>query len=218
MWRLILKLPSGNQFMGRMAIKHQVSLTGYPLSYYKKKDDKKFLYLIAAGFMFGEEKNKRRLIKDIKNQNELVNIEINGDFIIVITKQPIFTEPAYNQQIIRPNPIIINKNGHHIWDLASFEKKALINVLDFAEKYLNAKIIKFKEEKINNISFTKLLPELTKKQKDALENAINNGYYEYPKKVKMEALAKEMGISYSTYQAHLKKAEGKILPALYKGL
>jgi len=38
------------------------------------------------------------------------------------------------------------------------------------------------------------------------------------KKTKMEDLAKIMGISYSTYQAHLKKAEGKIIPEVYNDL
>ena len=82
----------------------------------------------------------------------------------------------------------------------------------------NGKVLKFKQEKISNISFTKLLPELTKNQKTALEIAINKGYYNYPKKIKMEELAKIRGISYSTFQAHLKKAEGKILPEVYREL
>ena len=168
--------------------------------------------------MFGEEKNKKALIRDIKKQPEMVEIEVNGDFIIAITKQPLFTESAYDPRIIRPSPVVINKAGYHVWDLASFKRKPLEKVLKFAEKYLNAEVLKFKEEKISNISFTKLLPELTKNQKKALEIAINNGYYDYPKKVKMEILAKKMEISYSTYQAHLKKAEGKILPSVYKEL
>ena len=215
MWRLKLKLEAKKQFLGGMAIKHQVSMTGYPLSYYK---DKKWLYLIAAGFLFGEEKNKKALIKDLKNQDLVVEFEQTGDFSIIITKQPLFTEAAYDPRIIRPSPIIIHKEGYHIWDLASFDRKALEKVLAFAEKYLGAQVLKFKEEKISNISFTRLLPELTDKQKKALEIAIKNGYYNYPKKVNMEKLAKIIGISYSTYQAHLKKAEGKILPEIYKEL
>ena len=65
MWRLRLRLTSENQFMGRMAMKHKVSMTGYPLSYYK---DKKYLYLISAGFIFGENSNKKSLLKDLKKQ------------------------------------------------------------------------------------------------------------------------------------------------------
>ena len=85
MWRLKLKLSSEKQFMGRMAIKHKVSVTGYPLSYWK---DKKYIYLISAGFIFGEESNKQSLIKDLKKQPEYVESEQSGDFIILTTNAP----------------------------------------------------------------------------------------------------------------------------------
>ena len=215
MWVLRLKLEAKNQFLGSLALKHKVSMTGYPLSYYKDKD---WLYLITAGFIFGDETNKKELLKDIKNKKEVVSIEINGDFVISVTKQPLFTEPVYNPRLIRPNPTIIHRDGYHLWELASFYKSLLIKVLDFAENKLGGKIISFKQERLSNISFTKIVPELTKKQKQALEIAINQGYYEYPKNIKMEDLAKKMKISYSTFQAHLKKAEGKIIPLIYKEL
>src|SRR3989344_9488607 len=215
MWRLRLRLTSENQFMGRMAMKHKVSMTGYPLSYYK---DKKYLYLISAGFIFGENSNKKSLLKDLKKQPEYVESEINGDFIIVTSRQPLYSEPVYNPKIIRPNPVIINKDGFHIWDLASFDRKILEGVLTFVEKNLSSKILSFKQEKISNISFTKILPELTSNQKTAMELAINYGYYDYPKKITLPELSKKMKISYSTYQAHLKKAEGKVFPHILKEL
>ena len=215
MWVLKLKLSSERQFMGRMAMKYNVSLTGYPLSYWK---DKKWLYLVVAGFLFGHEKNKKAMLRDIKKQPEFVEMEVNNDFVILVTKQPLFTEAVYDPRIIRVNPVVINKTGYHVWDLASFDRKLLVRVIDFAEKYLDSKVLKFKQEKVSNISFTQLLPELTKNQKKAMEMAINAGYYDYPKKVKMEKLAERMNISYSTFQAHLKKAEGKIVPFIYKEL
>lgn len=215
MWVLKLKLSAKNQFLGSLAIKHKVSMTGYPLSYYK---DKKFLYLVSAGILFGAEKNKKDLIKDAKSRKEMVEFEKNGDFVITVTKQPLFTEPVYHPKIIRPRPVIINKDGFHIWELASFEKHLLEKVLGFAKKYLDGKIISFRQERLSNIHFTKMVPDLTQKQKRAMELAINKGYYEYPKKVKMENLAKMMKISYATYQAHLKKAEGRLIPSIFKEL
>tara|TARA_Y100000310_G_scaffold336284_1_gene420396 strand:+ start:807 stop:1454 length:648 start_codon:yes stop_codon:yes gene_type:complete len=215
MWRLKLRLDASKQFLGKLVIKHNVSMTGYPLSYYK---DKKWLYLISAGFMFGEDKDKKALLREMKKSDELVELEVSGDLVINVTKQPLFTEPVYNAKIIRPTPVIINKTGYHLWDLASFDRGVLEKVLEFAENNLGAEVIWFKQDKISNISFTKLLPELTNNQKKALEIAINNGYYDYPKKIKMEELADKMKISYSTFQAHLKKAEGKILPEVYKEL
>ncbi len=215
MWVMKLKLDASKQFLGGYAVKHKVSMVGYTPSYYK---DKNWLYLITTGFIFGEEKNKKALIKDLKKDPRLVEFEMSGDFAVAITKQPLFTEPVYNPKIITPSPMIINKNGYIIWELASFDRKVLEKVFEFAEKHLGAELIKFREEKISNISSTKLMPELTKKQKRALEIAINKGYYDYPKKIKMQELSKIMGISYSTYQAHLKKAESKILPEIYKEL
>jgi len=216
MWVLKLKVNSEKQPLGSLVVKHNVSMASYVLSYYK---DKKNLYLTGAGFIFGEEKNKKAFLKELESQDWVLNYEEKGDFGIGILKEPLFTEAFWHPEIIQIEPIIIRPNEKaHIWSFASFNRKLLEKTLEVAEKYLNAKVIKFKEEKISNISFTKLLPELTKNQKKALELAINHGYYDYPKKIKMEKLAKLMGISYSTYQAHLKKAEGKILPEVYKEL
>ncbi|MAH50897.1 hypothetical protein CMI37_34090 [Candidatus Pacearchaeota archaeon] len=180
---------------------------------------KKSVYITGAGFIFGEEKNKKAFAKDLKKQDWIINYEQNKDFGIAVIKEPLFTEIFWHPKIIQISPIIIHpKEKRHIWSFASFDRKLLEQVLETAEKFLGAKIIKFKQEKITNISFTRLLPELTDNQKKALEIALHHGYYDYPKKVKMEKLAKEMKISYSTFQAHLKKAEGKILPEIYKEL
>ncbi len=212
MWRMILKLEAKKQFLGGLSLKHKVSFYGYPLSYWK---DKKNLYLVVAGIVVGEEKNKSALFAEIKKLKEILNVERSKDFAILITKQPLFSEPVYDPRIIRPNPVQINKEGYHIWDLASFDRHVLEKVWLFAKKHLNANLLTLKEEKISNISFTRILPELTGKQKTAMEYALNNGYYNYPKKINMERLAKMMKISYSTYQAHLKKAESKIIPRAY---
>jgi hypothetical protein len=58
-------------------------------------------------------------------------------------------------------------------------------------------------------------PKITVKQRKALELAVHGGYYDYPRKITLEDLAKQMGVSYATYQAHLRKAEQKLLPALW---
>lgn len=211
-----LKVDSKKQFLGRMARKHKVSITGYPLSYYK---DDKWIYLTQCGLMFGSDARKKALLKDIRKQKDFVKIDIKNDFAILITKQPLFTEPFWSPHIIRPSPVIINwKENKHTWHMASFEKKYLMDIFNLAKKNLGAKMLQLQQEKISNISIVHVLPKITKRQKMALDIAINNGYYAYPKKVKLEQLAKIMGISYSTYQQHLKKAEGALLPEVYKEL
>jgi|SRR3989338_1024442 len=213
MWRLKLRIPVGKQFFGNIAYKHEVDLSGYPLSYYKENDD---IYCIFAGIIMGTPKNKKAFIKDLKSRKEVLHFESEGDFAITTVKQPSLSQPYFNPRIIRPMQSVILGKGIHIWDLASFYREDLEKVLDFAVKGLNAEIISFRNEKLRNISFAKMLPELTEKQKQALHIALDQGYYDYPKRVKMEILAKKLGLSYSTFQAHLKKAEGKILKGSVK--
>jgi hypothetical protein len=58
------------------------------------------------------------------------------------------------------------------------------------------------------------LPDLSPKQREAIELAYKNGYYKYPKQTDLDKLSKIMGVGKSTFQEHLKKAEGKLLPYL----
>jgi len=214
MWAMKLKILAEKQDLGSFAIKHGVSIAGYVLSTYK---DDKWLYLIGSGIFFGEEANKKRLLRDLKKQSWIVNIEAKNDFGLMTIREPLYAENFWNPKVIQLSPIIINhKEKRHTWHFGSFDRKALENVLEFAEKHLGAELIYFRQEKVSNISFTRILPELSKNQKKAMELAISSGYYSYPKKCKMETLAKKMGISYSTFQAHLKKAESKIMPEVYK--
>ena len=143
MWILELELDSEKQFVGKFAIKHNISTASYNLSYYK---DKKWIYLIGAGFIFGEEKNKRAFIKDLKKQSFVKEYEFKNDFGVGIVKQPLFTEPFWNRKVIQVNPSLISsKQKKHIWYLASFDRKALEKILNVAEKKLGAKLLKFKQ-------------------------------------------------------------------------
>jgi predicted DNA binding protein len=59
---------------------------------------------------------------------------------------------------------------------------------------------------------------LTEKQQQALSTAFNKGYYELPRKVFLEVLAKELNIHRRTFEEHLRKAEKKIMNALIPSL
>ena len=52
---------------------------------------------------------------------------------------------------------------------------------------------------------------LTKKQRTTLETAVISGYYDKPKKIDMEDLADDLGISKATLSYRLKTAEAKIV-------
>ena len=58
------------------------------------------------------------------------------------------------------------------------------------------------------------LPQLTDRQREALELAYHGGYFESPKELSGHELAEQMGISSSSFNTHLRSAERKLLGAL----
>ena len=59
-----------------------------------------------------------------------------------------------------------------------------------------------------------LFAELTSKQTDSILKAHRYGYYTSPREITTEAIAKGLGLSRSTYEEHLRKAENRIMSAL----
>lgn len=64
------------------------------------------------------------------------------------------------------------------------------------------------------LSLSSLFGQLTEKQLKALVSAIENGYYEIPKKVTADELARKQGQPRSTLEEHIRKAESKIVMAM----
>jgi len=213
MWALKLKLDYENFLMGSLAHKFNVDLIGYPLNYYKNK---KYLFLTSVGFIIGDSNNKKKLLDFIKKSKDFPKLEIKNDFIIVVSKQRLSSELVYNPKFIRPKPDFISRDGYHIWEIATWNKSDLKPVIDLAKKYHKGVILKLKQEKLGDISFTNISPELSNQQKKSLELAISNGYYDYPKRTNLHKLAKLMKLSYSTFQEHLKRAESKLIPNFFK--
>jgi hypothetical protein len=56
------------------------------------------------------------------------------------------------------------------------------------------------------------------KQQEILEPSINLGYYDFPRKINLNDLSKQLGISPSTLCVHLQKIESKILNSNYREL
>ncbi len=215
MWIAKVKISGENTLLGSRAIKYKISGTGYPLSYYKKGNH---IFALVAGLIFGEEKNKKAFISDLKKSKDLVKLEVKKDFLVALIKQPLIAESIYDPRIIHIKPAFISSEGYEIYELASWDRKLLIKEIEIEEKYHKGQLLKLEEKELTNISVFTILPELTDKQKKALQIAVENGYYEYPKKIELKELAKLMGICYSTYQAHLKKAEKKIIPFMLQRL
>ena len=209
MWTAKLSFDGSKALIGSRTLKHKVNVFAFPLSYFYEKN---YIILNATGILLGKEKNKKEFIKDFKKADRLVNLEFNEDFFIGTIKELVFAKTLYNKDIIHLSPALIDEKGQETINIACFEKKQLNKAIETLEKAFPTKIYYIQEKKIKNISIVKQNPELTDKQKQAMNLAIKNGYYEYPRKTSIEKLAKLSNLSFSTFHAHLRKAEAKLLP------
>jgi DNA-binding CsgD family transcriptional regulator len=73
--------------------------------------------------------------------------------------------------------------------------------------------MKYKVLSLSDAKFSPSSPlhRLTEKQREVLDKAYNLGYYDRPKKISSEELAKQLGLSKSTFVAHRRKAERRLL-------
>jgi len=216
MWVLKFQISRSSSIFEPIAKKYDLNIVGYPITSYKKNNK---YYFVGAGNFFGSEKNMADCLSDLKKNKRVISIERKKDFFIVLYERDNILKEFYNPEFIQIKPIFIDNQGKETWEFGCFDKKPLMILISYLRKNISDfKLLKLKQEFLDSLTVLNIIPDITSKQKKALQLAVENGYYEYPKKVELKELAKLMGISYSTYQAHLKKAEGKLIPFMLKNI
>ncbi len=81
------------------------------------------------------------------------------------------------------------------------------------------KIGTVKEMHVQPASFHRddMLANLTERQREIVVAAQRNGYYDYPRRINAEELAKKVGVSKATVVEHLRKAEGRLMTTMLAG-
>lgn len=113
---------------------------------------------------------------------------------------------------------IIVKTGIHVRPPLFLEKGFIKVNLIGTEKNIQKFIAESKKLENINIELLKKTelqyydkPKLTQKQEFFIQKAVELGFYDVPRKINIEELAKRLKISPSTLAEHLRKAEGKIV-------
>ena len=94
----------------------------------------------------------------------------------------------YDPKIINLEPVFIDEQGYNHWTIGSWDKEDLMVFIKVVEKEYNGELISINQKKITNFSIISMQPELTAKQKRAMELAIKENYYSYPRKVELRDL------------------------------
>lgn len=213
MWVAKISFDSEKIKIGKSSINTKVNFYLFPISWVYTK---KYIRVNFAGSIEGEAKDKKEFIKSIRKTKGIFYLEESGDFLVGSAKEPLWSKPIYSQEIIFLEPALITQTGTETIVIGAFEKKHIDKFMRAMEKIRQIKIHYIQKKKINSISIIKTNPNLTEKQKRAMDLALKHGYYKSPRKISVKELAKIAEKSFSTFQVHLRKAEEKLMPNFFE--
>ncbi|MEA2037320.1 MAG: helix-turn-helix domain-containing protein [Nanoarchaeota archaeon] len=215
MWVAKLRIKHEDCVIGRRCKRFNVTSTGTPFNYYKDEEKAYYSHLET---LEGDEKKIQAFIEDLQEDPLINNVEVNNNSIFFVNEMPLqqkIPTPHSNKKIFLTKPIIVDIEGHETWEIGAIDQKTLDDfIISLRKEHFEIKVIKTENQPITRLHKSKESPELTKSQKKALEIATQRNYYDYPRKIELKDLAKESGISLSTFREHLRKAEKKIIPKL----
>jgi predicted DNA binding protein len=116
-------------------------------------------------------------------------------------------------------PVIYEKGWEH-YTIIAVRERVLPKMFSKLEKESKIQIrSKVKIERSPGGTSNLILPEqifskITRRQAQALISAIELGYFKIPKKIKLEDIAQVAGTPRTTLEAHLRKAESRIMNSL----
>ena len=110
------------------------------------------------------------------------------------------------------------RDGWGYFRVVGFEESGTRDLFRAFNKLGTTELIRKRELSLSvipsSVWVNSLFSDLTAKQADALLKAHRYGYYTSPRQITTENVARGLGISRSTYEEHLRKAENQIMNAL----
>jgi predicted DNA binding protein len=168
-------------------------------------------------FLYNLKKNKNNIkIINIEKYRKNLVIYYFKNFENSITKKFIENETFIGDLVI--------KNGLEHWILyyIDFENNSAIeNLIENLKRNSNLKIEDYNYEIIGVEDLKNILnisPELTPTEKKVLYYAYVNGYFEYPKAIRLDELAEKIGVSKATIDKYIRNAVKKLLNKYFNNL
>jgi predicted DNA binding protein len=217
MWSAKIKYQHKDCVTMPKVVKHQITAYAAPGNSFSKNG---MIYSTGFLMLIGEEKNKKAFIKELKKDSRVIKVEVNHDLVMFVEKR---SEREYavfrSTEIMTSKPIYCNPaDGFEYWNICAWNKKQIQQFIKEVSKLGTIKLLSIQKMKLNDLYHFRVSPRLTSKQKQALELALQFGYFKMPREVELDELGKRMKISHQAFSEHLRKAESKLLPHLVEDL
>lgn len=167
-------------------------------------------------------KDKSMDMKDLVGNGLLTNIEVlykekDGSFVVFLEGETVVPQPPGN--LYRPR--LLMTRPPDFLDVNRMKVELIGKELEIKKflQYANKSSNTYKILGLTSVD-TKaesLLSKLTLKQRQALLTAYALGYYDVPRRISSEELAKHLNADKSTVVEHLRKAERKLIDGIIAG-
>lgn len=212
MWMLKFTASTDNTKVGSLAAKHRVVVQLYPLLTNRVKGHSEIQFY---GIVFGPDENKQTFLQDFSALSEVLKVRQYDDSFIFKYREKEHHVNFYNPEVLFIEPWTLDGvNRVHRMTLGAWSRSHLVEVYNNIKEHHDTRLLSLKISRMKApaLVFCNVRPPLTSQQRMALDLAIQNGYYEHPRNVSVKELAEMAKLSFSTFQAHLRKAEKRIIP------
>ncbi len=216
MWQMKIKAKHNDYPIVNRSEKFGVTVLSYPSTWYKHGAEKRVTHIC---FMQGSPERKTVYLKDLEKDTNITRLEVEGDIFTYeyrLRKGGQHVQLYYNNKMVFVEPVLNSTDGHEYWHVASWDREVLSKFYrDLLVNMNYCEILSLKQSKLKNVYFPNVMPALSTEQEKAVTLAYEYGYYHYPRKITLRQLAKIAGgVSLSTFQENLRKAEIILLPHL----
>lgn len=212
MWIAKFKITHDDWILPK-TLKYNVYATGIPVNAYEKNGKK---YHSGMVFLHGKKENKEKFIQSLKHDSFIKDMDVKGNQVYVLIEGEDAITHAFDASLFFTQPVLLKK-GYEYWELGSWNKEALMQFYNKVKKIASIEIQKIKQE-MPSVFIQHTIPKLTDKQREAIESAVEYGYYEHPRKISVKELSKKLNVPRTTFQDHLRKAESKLMKILIESL
>ena len=206
MWTAKFQIKHDDCWISSKTAKFDVIVKGIPLNSYEEKGKE---YHINIIFLSGPKEQQDKLFNELKKDKRVKKIIRKKHQIISLVEGKEFVAIDFDKSFFFLKPVEM-KNGYECWEIGAWDKRKLNNFYKTISKYVEVKILKMTKG-FPQVFIQHATMNLTNKQKDAFELAKERGYYEFPRKISVKDLSKQMKVPRTTFQGHLRKAEKKLL-------
>lgn len=218
MWKAIFEGKHKSCILAPLCKKHKITDFVYLVNAWEEKNS---FYYTESHILQGSEENKKHFIKNLKKDKSIIKLEQKGNFILTLNKRPAWMSiymPLWDKRIIQTKPIIQKPDGTELWEMACWDKEPLMFIITKLPEEFQIKLKSIEQTKLDDIFLPHIMPKLSEKQKEVLELAVKKGYFDFPRKINLDGLAKIMKLKKQTVQQHLRIAEKKLVPFLNENI